>query len=151
VTTVQSPARQASRRWSSLGDVYVPPAQAPSHRSFGITVGSALALIAIVSAWRGHAVRAEALAAVAVALAVTALVRPTLLAAPARAWMAVGHALGWFNSRVLLTVMFFVVLWPIGALARLFGNDPLERRRRGSGWVEYPQRLRDPKHFERLS
>jgi hypothetical protein len=151
MTTVQSPARQTSRRWSSLGEVYVPPSQAPSHRSFGITVGSALALIALVSAWRDHAVRAEALAGIGVVLVVTALARPNLLAAPARAWMAVGHALGWFNSRVLLTLMFFVVVWPIGLLARLFGSDPLERRRRGSGWVEYPQRLRDPKHFERLS
>ena len=45
-------------------------------------------------------------------------------------WGRVGHALGWFNSRVLLTVMFVLIIWPIGVISRLFGNDPLERRKR---------------------
>jgi hypothetical protein len=47
--------------------------------------------------------------------------------------------------------MFVLIIWPIGLISRLFGADPLERRKRGdSHWSPYPARLRDPKHFEHL-
>ena len=139
-----------AQRWRALGTPYVAPPTAPSHRSFGLTVGGVLLLFAAFTTWRGHFVRGEVLGAIAAVLVVFALVRPGLLAGPAAIWSRIGHALGWFNSRVLLGVMFFAVLWPIGAISRMFGSDPLERRRTGSMWTPYPERLRDPKHFERL-
>jgi hypothetical protein len=141
---------RAPHRWRALGEAYVPPPIAPSHRSFGLTVGGVLLAIAALSVWRQHPTRAEVLAAVGSVLVVLALVRPSALAGPAAVWSRIGHALGWFNSRVLLTVMFAIVIWPIGLVSRLFGSDPLERRRRGSMWSAYPERMRDPKHFERL-
>src|SRR5207342_219231 len=48
-------------RWAALGDVYVAAPLAPSHRSFGLTVGSVLAALAAFTLWRGHALRAEVL------------------------------------------------------------------------------------------
>ena len=146
----QNADRRAGRRWRALGVAYIAPPPAPSHRSFGLTVGGVLAAIAALSVWRGHPTRAEALGVLAAGLILAALVRPGALAGLAAGWSRVGHALGWFNSRVLLTVMFVLMLWPIGFISRLFGNDPLERRRRGSMWTAYPDRLRDGKHFERL-
>lgn len=148
--TGQNGTGRAPHRWRSLGSVYVAPPPAPSHRSFGLTVGGVLAAIAALSAWRGHATRADTLGVTAGLLIIVALLRPAALAGLAAAWSRVGHALGWFNSRVLLTLMFLLVLWPIGMMRRLFGSDPLDRRRRGSMWTPYPDRLRDPKHFERL-
>ena len=48
-----------------------------------------------------------------------------------------------------LTVGF--VLLPFGVISRLFGADPLDRRRRSdSFWIAYSPRVRDPKHYERL-
>jgi hypothetical protein len=140
----------APHRWRSLGSVYIAPPPAPSHRSFGLTVGGVLAVAAALSVWRHHPTRGEALGVIAAILIVAALVRPRALSGVAAVWARVGHALGWFNSRVLLTVMFVIVLWPIGLVMRMFGSDPLERRARGSMWSPYPERLRDPKHFERL-
>ena len=138
---------RAAHRWRSLGSAYVPPPAGPSHRSFGLTVGIVLAAIAALSAWRTHVLRAEIVAV----LIILALARPALLARPAAGWGRVGHALGWFNSRVLLTLMFLLIIWPIGAISRLFGVDPLDRRKRSdSFWSPYPERLRDPKHFEHL-
>lgn len=146
----QNSAVPARHRWRPLGSVYIAPPLAPSHRSFGLTVGGVLAVLALLSVWRGHPTRAEVLGVIAGLLIIAAVVRPNSLAALAAGWSRVGHALGWFNSRVLLTVMFVLILWPIGFVSRLFGNDPLERRKRGSMWTPYPERLRDPKHFERL-
>jgi saxitoxin biosynthesis operon SxtJ-like protein len=150
VTIVSNTSTPAPYRWSALRAPYVPPPIAPSHRSFGYTVGGVLVLFAVFTTWRGHTLRGEILGAIAAVLIVLALVRPALLAGPAAAWGRIGHALGWFNSRVLLSVMFFLVLWPVGFISRLFGSDPLERQRRESMWTPYPERLRDPKHFQRL-
>jgi saxitoxin biosynthesis operon SxtJ-like protein len=137
--------------WSALGEVYVPPPTAPSHRKFGMTVGAVLIAIALFSAWRGHVIRAEVTVGIAALLIVAALVRPSSLGGVAAIWTRIGHALGWFNSRVLLTFLFFVVLSPIGFVSRLFGSDPLDSRRRSrSFWSDYPSRMRDPKHYEHL-
>jgi hypothetical protein len=48
-------------------------------------------------------------------------------------WSALGHALGWVNSYVLLAVLFFMVLTPMAALRRLVAKDTLQRKRRTSG------------------
>jgi len=150
MTTTTTSASAPPYRWRAIGVPHVPVPRVPSHRSFGFTVGGVLVLFAAFTTWRGHLLRGEVLGTIAAVLIVLALVRPALLAGPAAGWSRIGHALGWFNSRVLLTVMFFLVLWPIGVISRLFGSDPLERRRRQSMWTAYPERLRDPKHFERL-
>jgi len=139
------------RHWSALGDVYVAPPPAPSHRAFGFTVGGVLAVGAALTGWRGHAIRAEVLGAMAAALVVAALVRPAALRGLAAVWSRIGHALGWVNSRILLTGMFVIILWPIGMVGRLCGSDPLDARRRGgSFWRAYSGRVRDPKHYERM-
>ena len=137
-------------RWSALGEVYIAPPPSPTPRSFGVTVGGVLAAIALFSLWRGHLVRAEVAAAAGGVLIVAALARPTWLVPVAMQWNRVGHLLGWMNSRVLLTVMFVLVVSPIGVLGRLCGSDPLARRAAGSLWLPFSKRARDPKHYERM-
>jgi hypothetical protein len=147
-----SPALPAAApRWRALGDVHVAVPPGPSHRSFGFSVGGVLCAIALFSVWRRHGLRAEILGSISGLLVVAALVRPASLTPLARVWGRIGQALGWFNSRVLLTVLFFVVLTPIGFISGLFGSDPLDRRRRGgSFWKPYSTRPADSKHYERL-
>jgi len=137
-------------RWRALGDVYIAAPPAPTPRSFGLTIGAALAAAALLSLRRQHLLRAEIVAVVSAAIIVTALVRPGSLAPMARQWGRVGHLLGAINSRVLLTVLFVLVLWPVGLVSRLFGSDPLGRRSTGSMWTPFSTRTRDPKHYERM-
>jgi hypothetical protein len=42
------------------------------------------------------------------------------------AWLKLAVGLGWINSRILLTIIYFVFLLPIAWLSRLFTNDPLK-------------------------
>jgi hypothetical protein len=120
-------------------------------RSFGVSVGIVLCLIAAVLFWRGRVVRAEWLGGVGAVLLVLGVGRPSLLKWPSAAWWRFAKALGYINARVLLTVLFGVVLTPLGLLWRLTGKDPLSRRREGwSGWSAYPARYRDRKHYERM-
>jgi saxitoxin biosynthesis operon SxtJ-like protein len=120
-------------------------------RSFGVSVGAVLCAIAIVLAWRGRVSRAEWLGGVGAVLLVLGLVRPSLLKWPSVAWWRFAQALGYVNARILLTVLFGLVLTPLGLLWRLTGKDPLTRRRaQWSGWADYPARYRDRRHYERM-
>jgi saxitoxin biosynthesis operon SxtJ-like protein len=120
-------------------------------RSFGLSVGGVLCLIAVALVWRGRIGRAEAAGAVGTMLVVLALVRPTLLKGPSAAWWRLSRALGYVNARVLLTLLFALVLTPLSFVWRLTGTDPLARRRdRWPGWSPHPGRYRDRRHYERM-
>ncbi len=122
-----------------------------SERSFGFSVGAVCALLAALSLWRGHLAAAESFGLAALLLIVPALLKPALLSRPAALWRKLSRGLGWVNARVLLSAIFFVILAPIAALLRMSGRDALRLRSRpGSGWVPYPERYRDPEHFERM-
>ena len=58
------------------------------------------------------------------------LTAPHLLQYPYRAWMALGHALGWVNSHAILGLIFILVLQPIAYIMRLNGYDPLRKKRK---------------------
>ena len=42
-------------------------------------------------------------------------------------WMGFAYPIGWVVSHLTLTLMFYLVLTPLGLLMRLFGRDPMER------------------------
>lgn len=46
------------------------------------------------------------------------------------AWLKLALGLGWVNSRILLSVIYFVFLLPIAWISRLFTKDPLVLRKR---------------------
>jgi hypothetical protein len=120
-------------------------------RSFGLSVGTVLCVIAALFWWRGRFVRAEIAAAVGAFLLVAALVHAPLLKYPSAAWWRFSRVLGHFNAQVLLTILFAFVLVPLSMVWRLTGKDPLTRRRaRWPGWTPYPARYRDRKHYERM-
>ena len=76
---------------------------------------------------------------------------PAALKQPNVWWWRFARTLGYFNARVILTVLFVVVLVPLGLLWRITGKDPLARRRSSwPGWSPYPGRYRDRRHYERM-
>ena len=120
-------------------------------RSFGVSVGVVLSVIAAFLWWRGRVGRAEVIGGVGAVLLVAGLAAPRALKYPSAAWWKFSRALGYVNARVLLTILFAVVLVPVSVIWRLLGKDPLERRRgRSTGWSPYPARYRDPRHYERM-
>ncbi|MDH5526378.1 MAG: SxtJ family membrane protein [Nitrospirota bacterium] len=57
------------------------------------------------------------------ALAAPATLRPVYLG-----WMHVGGFVGRVNTRIILFVVFYSVVFPIGLLLRLLGRDPMARK-----------------------
>jgi hypothetical protein len=128
-------------------------AQGPSNpeRSFGVSVGTVLCLIAAVLLWRGRVGRAEVVGAVGAVLVLCGLAYPPVLKGPSALWWRFSRVLGHFNARVLLTLMFTLVFLPISLVWRMTGTDPLQRRRdRWTGWSPYPAKYRDPHHYRRM-
>ena len=127
------------------------PGGAHRERSFGLSVGTVLLLIAAALAWRGRVTRAEVLAAIGAVLVICGSLKPSLLKYPSDAWWKFAMILGWINARVLLTLLFVVLLTPLGLLWKALGRDPLARRRASwPGWLPTPDRYRNPKHFDRM-
>ena len=53
---------------------------------------------------------------------------PRSLRGPFSLWMLVAKGLAWVNNRIILAIVFFGLLWPLGAALRILGRDPLARR-----------------------
>ena len=120
-------------------------------RSFGVSVGAVLVLVAAFLVWRGRMTGAASTGGIGAVLLVLGLVAPALLTWPSALWWKLTMALGYVNARVILTIAFLLVLTPIGLLWRLLGRDPLGKRRESwPGWTTYPQRYADRSHFTRM-
>ena len=59
------------------------------------------------------------------------LIYPRILYYPYKSWIALGHALGWVNSKLILGLVFIVILQPIAFIMRFTGYDPLRTKRKG--------------------
>ena len=44
-------------------------------------------------------------------------------------WLKLGEGLGWMNSRILLSIIFFLILTPMALLRRLFSKDELQLKK----------------------
>lgn len=60
---------------------------------------------------------------------VPALVMPSVLKPVYTTWMKIGHGIGWVNTRIILGVLFYILVLPMGLFMRLFGKDPMARKR----------------------
>lgn len=68
-------------------------------------------------------------------------------------WMAAVFPLGWILSHVLLSVVFYLVVFPIGILMRLFRYDALRRRLdpdAKSYWIERESNRDSRKYFRQF-
>ncbi len=113
------------------------PTPSGSERSFGFVFAGFFALLTLHNWWRGGRSWPIELAIAALFLAV-ALIRPALLHWPNRAWTKLGSLLGAIVTPIVMALLFFLVITPVGLLMRLFGKDSLRLRgpRQGdSYWI----------------
>jgi len=112
-------------------------AASSSDRSFGLVFAGFFALLTLHNWWRAGRAWPVELAIATVFLA-AALLRPTLLHWPNRAWTKLGALLGAIVTPIVMALLFFLVVTPVGLLMRLAGKDTLRRygpRKGDSYWI----------------
>jgi hypothetical protein len=104
-------------------------------RTFGIA-GAIILLVITALRWRGAMVwQSGAGGGGAAALLFLALIAPTVLRPLYVALSVITFPIGWVASHVLLAVLFFALITPLGLLLRLFGRDRMGRTRKDSYYL----------------
>ena len=62
-------------------------------------------------------------------IAITALVLPIVGKGIVWLWFKLAEILGWINSRILLSIVFFIVLLPISLAYKLTNKNPLQLKK----------------------
>ena len=91
-------------------------------RKFGFTVGIVLGALGGLFWWRGREFYVYVLFAAGL-LVFFGWVLPVLLKPIQKVWMTLAVILGWFMTRVILSLLFYLVFVPIGRIARVFGKE----------------------------
>ncbi len=95
----------------------------------GLALPVAGLIVAVVLGWRmGHPVAAAVVVVGVTLVAVWGLVHPALVRPLYVGWMYAAYPLGWVVGHLVIGVIFFLVLTPIGWGMRLWGRDPLHRK-----------------------
>lgn len=109
-----------------------------SDRAFGFVFAAVFAVIGLWPLLGGDGVRVWALAVAVVFLAAGA-VFPRVLAPLNRVWTKLGLVLHHVVNPLVMGLLFYFVVTPVGLLMRLFGKDPLRLRlepQARSYWIE---------------
>ncbi len=85
--------------------------------------GMAMVLICLLIWYFGHF---EKFLALAVALLVINMIVPQIFKPVAKLWLGLSNLLGAVMSRILLSILFFILVTPIGVFRRIIGNDSLK-------------------------
>ena len=96
-------------------------------RKFGLTTGIVIALLfGLFFPWVLNKAYPVSPWIISTVLILWALVAPSTLGPIYKVWMKIGHALGWVNSRIILGIMFYLIITPVGVFMRLIGKNPLK-------------------------
>ena len=99
-------------------------------RNFGLVVGAVVVVLfgAILPALHRVALPIWPWSFASI-LWISAFFYPTGLRRIHKIWMTLGKILGWLNTRLILSLIFFIIITPIGFLMRIFGYDSLRLKK----------------------
>ena len=100
-------------------------------RSFGITIGIILLIVSAVLLYYNKE-SYQSLAIMASTFIGLGIILPVLLKPAYLVWMTFAVILGWVMTRVILSIVFYLIMTPIGLISRLLGEDFLALKRKDS-------------------
>ena len=121
-------------------------------RLFGLVVGAIFALIAIVLIiFKGY--NLNWLIGIGIALIFFGIFYPRLLYYPYVLWMGFAILIGFIISRIILVILFYGLILPIGLSVRLFRGNFLNKKfdpEISTYWVKHKQGNQTKKELEQL-
>ena len=120
-------------------------------RKFSLVIGIFLGLLGGLSWWRSTD-HYPWLFVVAMAFLLVGLGRPMLLKPIHKAWMTLAILMGWVMTRIILSVLFYLIVTPIGLSMRLLGKDLLDLEfsdDADSYWIQRKEIKKDKSDYER--
>ncbi|HDQ00541.1 MAG TPA: hypothetical protein ENN22_15345 [bacterium] len=97
-------------------------------RKFGLAIAIILIVLGVINFFYGERPLFFYTWSAALALVIIAVFVPILVAPLYRVALFVGHVLGWFNTRLLLGLIFYLVVTPISLILKIAGKDLLDRK-----------------------
>lgn len=120
-------------------------------REFALTVGSVLAIFGALAWWR-HKGFYPFFIGGGLGLIAAGFLIPSVLKPIQKLWMGLALVMGAVMSRVILSILFYLVLTPLGLAARLAGKQFLDlkfKEAKTSYWIERPRLKKVPADYEK--
>tara|TARA_B110000444_G_C18804462_1_gene579212 strand:+ start:940 stop:1350 length:411 start_codon:yes stop_codon:yes gene_type:complete len=104
-------------------------------RSFGITIGIILFIISGLLMYYNKEIY-QVIGIIALTFIVLGLIIPVVLKPFYFVWMTFAAILGWVMTRVILGLVFYLIITPLGLITRIIGEDflALKKKNLDSYW-----------------
>ena len=89
-------------------------------KNFGFLIGGILVIISLFLIWKDIA-SYKIIMPIGVIFILFGKFLPTILKPIYLAWMTFAVILGWIMTRVILAILFYLIVTPIGLIGRIFG------------------------------
>lgn len=120
-------------------------------KKFGLTIGNVLLIIsAILFYYSKGSYKAFSIAGVLLVL--SGMFIPKILLPLQKIWMALAVILGWFSTRIILGILFYLIMTPIKFTAMISGKKFLDleiEKNKNSYWQYRERKQYDPVETER--
>lgn len=129
-----------------------PGADRGTLRTFGKTMFFCLCAIGLILFLR-HKPACIILWLAGLSFLLCALSMPLALKPIYTAWMALASCLSWFNTRLILAILYYLIITPIGLFARLFGKEFLSLRIQKDAhtyWTRKDTEGKSPESYEKI-
>ena len=129
----------------------VPEVSNAQARKTALVVAVVFLGIALWNVYRGRTTQVTIFGGIAGVITLIGLI-PVAARAFHRFWMGIAAVLGFINSRILLSLLYYGLFTPVGLVRRLMGRDPMKRRGtpQSSYWVTREYTRQTKGQFERL-
>lgn len=147
IEPTKNKARKTKRR-----DTSAPAVTDSQARKTALVVAAVFLALALWNVYRSRLTYVAVFAGIAAGLTLIGLFVPPAARAFHRFWMGIAAVLGYVNSRILLSFLYYGLFTPVGLVRRLIGNDPMNRRgsAQTSYWITREYTRQTKSQFERL-
>ncbi len=121
-------------------------------KKFAIILGVVLLILASLNWWREHETVAVVFIVIAIASELIAFIKPILIKPVFITLTTVAKGIGWVNTRILLSIVFYLIMTPMGFIMRLFGKDFIDQKldkHASTYWHERTEKIFSQKHYEK--